>query len=279
MQQANLFFLISYGVLFQAALLASADLNFLGGSSYGWNTPEDTADQTFNIRDEIEGLNPDFMTYSMYQLAGQNETALLDANILASLADKTFGTFFQHYVSNGVSLKTGGWGYRPINATGVSYLSKRGDGDLSKRGLGLFEERDGKSSSGNKTDVTVTVSTRVQVLSMNAAAVWISVAVLVWLIITSLFLLIVEGRHFARLVRQVECLGDMLVLITSSHQFLGLVRSRGVDALIHGETEWKASLGWFYGADGEKKYGIELDTATEGLLRDGETTHGYDNGQ
>ncbi|KAL1645546.1 hypothetical protein SLS58_003857 [Diplodia intermedia] len=108
----------SYGVLFLTALLGASDLANIGGApdTAGY-ADENTLDATFNMRDRAAGLDADFMSYAMHRLAGGRgddaRTALLDADAMRALADATFATFFQHYVSSNVSLAAGGghcWG-------------------------------------------------------------------------------------------------------------------------------------------------------------------------
>src|SRR5258708_5153 len=61
---------VSYGVLFQDALLFAADLQKLWPSGGDTLTKvENTDDKNFNFRLPRQGLNTDLMSYSMYQLA------------------------------------------------------------------------------------------------------------------------------------------------------------------------------------------------------------------
>jgi hypothetical protein len=92
----------SYGVMFLNALIGASDLTQLGGSTATrgayldeWFIP----DNTFKIRNTAKGLNVDLMTYSMYTLAGNDPDALLNATTMLRLAQKTFQTYFQHFVS------------------------------------------------------------------------------------------------------------------------------------------------------------------------------------
>jgi hypothetical protein len=69
--------------------------------------PEDSKDTTYTIRDRSKGLNVDFMTYSMYTLAGQDPAALLNGTLFKDLAQRTFTTFFQHFVSGNLLTTSG----------------------------------------------------------------------------------------------------------------------------------------------------------------------------
>lgn len=97
-----------YRVLFQLALLAAADLNTLSGKAYRVTGYENLSKETFNIRDKAQNVNVYFMTYALYALTGHESTTLLTATLLQSLAELTFSTFFQHYVSSNISSQDGG---------------------------------------------------------------------------------------------------------------------------------------------------------------------------
>jgi hypothetical protein len=88
----------------------------------GW-AGEDTGNNTFNIRDEANGLNLNFMSYFMYSMAGEDPAALIDLTAFTRLASKTFTTFFQHFAGNNISLETGSWAYQSINASMSSDLT------------------------------------------------------------------------------------------------------------------------------------------------------------
>lgn len=65
---------VSYGVLFQDALMFASDLKKLWPNEGRMTHVEDLADKNFNFRRPEEGLSTDLMSYSMYQLAGETWT-------------------------------------------------------------------------------------------------------------------------------------------------------------------------------------------------------------
>lgn len=74
-----------------ASMLTAADTFGISGASHGSGyILEDLKDNTYNIRDEINGLNMDFMTYSMYTLAGRDPKRLSDPDTFNELAQRTF---------------------------------------------------------------------------------------------------------------------------------------------------------------------------------------------
>lgn len=60
------------------------------------------------------------------------------------------------------------------------------------------------------------------------------------------------------MIRNVECLGDVLVLVGRSEKLLQLVREKGVEALREDDGGLMTKLGWFESKDGDMRWGIEL---------------------
>lgn len=244
-------------------MLTAADTLQIGGVSYvGGYSYEDLRDNTYNIRDELNGLNMDFMTYSMYSMAGKDPAALLDVATFRNLTEKTFTTFFQHFVSNNVSLETGGWGYQSINASLPSSLGPalqlENHYNPGKK-PSKFQDDMHPISHTNRT-AAAHISQRVELLQMNAVAVWLSIGILSWLIITTAVVAILQKRYFGSLVRNVESLGDVLVLIAGSSNFLQVAREIETGKLSSEDYEnLKTRLGWFIDESGELRWGIEMD--------------------
>ncbi|KAJ1705681.1 hypothetical protein NYO67_12157 [Aspergillus flavus] len=252
---------VSYGVLFMTQMLTAANVQKLYGASrlVGW-TVEDTSDSTFNIRDEAHGLNMDFMSYSMYSLAGNDPAALLDPTVFSRLSSKTFSTFFQHFANSNISMKTGSWAYQPINASLPSDLTPAvTDATLLEDApLTAYQDEIHPISHTNRT-VVVRVSQRVEMLKMNAVAVWLSVSILAWLIIATLIVTIFHRQYLRRLIRNVECLGDMLILTAGSESLVHMIREMQAGKLTESEERRLcARLGWFQDGDGNARWGVEL---------------------
>lgn len=219
---------------------------------------ENMEDMTFNFRDPNNGLNVDFMTYSMYILANKDPEALLDASTLKSLANKTFSTFFQHFVSSNFSIETGGWAYQQIN-------SSRPFDPVLGQSLPPGNASTPQTPENVSRTALIEVQTEVELLEVNAVAAWLSVAILAWFILTAIVVAVMEGRHLKKLIRDIECPADVLILISRSERLLQLVRDKDMEGQ-GGEHDGQVmtKLGWFQDSDGKERWGIEIvDDAAE----------------
>ncbi|KAI2792564.1 hypothetical protein POX_b02602 [Penicillium oxalicum] len=253
---------ISLGRLFMASMLTAADTLEIGGAQHiGGYHSENLNDNTYNIRDEIKGLNLDFMSYAMYTMAGKNPKALLDPDLYLSLAQKTFTTFFQHYISNNISMETGGWGYQTINASlpdSLGPIVEVVNNWLPGNKPTIYQDEMHPISTTNRT-VIAQISKRVEILQMNALAVWLSVGIMAWLVTITLLVIVLQRRYFSRLVRNVESLGDVLVLIAGSTNLLQVAREIQTGQLSPGQYEdLRTRLGWFMDKDGALRWGVEM---------------------
>ena len=248
-------------------MLTAANVqNIIGPSRIiGW-AKEDRTDNTFNIRDEAHGLNLDFMSYSMYSLAGEDPAALLDPTVFSRLSSKTFSTFFQHFANSNLFMTTGSWVYQPINASlppdltpAVTDARLLGDAPLTD-----YQDEIHPISHTNRT-VVVRVSKRVEMLQMNAVAVWLSVSILAWLITATVIVTVFHRQYLRRLIRNVECLGDMLVLTAGSENLVQLIREMQAGNLTESEKSHLCTrLGWFQDGDGKARWGVEVSEGYKG---------------
>ncbi|KAJ5156118.1 hypothetical protein N7492_008921 [Penicillium capsulatum] len=264
---------LSYGRLFTTTMLTSADTLHLSGAEHvGGYTNEDLKDNSYNIRDEMNGLNMDFMSYSMYAMANKNPAALTDMETFTRLAEKTYTTFFQHFVSKNISTETGGWAYQKINASlpkDLPPIVELSNSYTPSMKASAYQDNMHPISHTNRT-ATAHVSQRVELLQMNATAVWLSIGIMGWLIITVTVIALLQRRYFGSLVRNVECLGDVLVLIAGSANFLQVVREIQAGTLLPSEYEnLRTRLGWFVDEDGGLRWGIEMEES----FRDGPGVH------
>ncbi|KAF2178151.1 hypothetical protein K469DRAFT_731902 [Zopfia rhizophila CBS 207.26] len=220
----------SYGVLFVDALLGAADLDII--TPYTGRS-ENLGDRTFNIRDEKWGLNLHFMTYSMFELANKDPTALLSETRTFKLANHTFATF-SAFVSQWIDLKDGGLGYQRIEDSSFDGMAAP-----VSRNFTNDPTRSYPVLNTNRT-VIATVTTRIEVLRMNAVAVWLSFGILVWLSLTTITFMALQ-RATLRGMKGVE----------------GLQKDRSL----------LSKLGWFSGSDGRVRWGIEVvDTVNGGAV-------------
>ena len=237
----------SYGVLFMGSMFQAPEPDVDPALRTYW---EDITDEAFVIRDEEHGLNMDLMTYSMYTLANKDPEALLNYTTLVEHADRTFQTFFQHFVINGLSLTEGGLAYQQINDKSLEALGS----PVAANGSGIPQATYAKLNT-NRT-VEATISNRIQVLHMNAVATYLSVAILLWLVGTTAVVTCLQRKYTRSMICDVQLIADVLVLIAASDNFLRLVHERGVD--LKKDTEVKTMLGWFKDRDGVVRWGVEV---------------------
>ena len=208
------------------------------------------------MRDNTTGLNLDFMSYAAYAQMGFDPTALLDPEVLASTSQKVFSTFFQHFVNSNLSRESGGYVYQPrgmqlkINAPmddmPIQYMP---DGSIAPK----FEDIVRNTSA----TTTAELSTQVEVLQMNLVAFWIATSILIWLIITIVILGSVQRKYYGGMMRNIECIADVLVLIAGSERLLEVIREKGYDAIVK-EDKMLTRMGWFRDVDGTMRWRIDL---------------------
>ncbi|KAJ5693135.1 hypothetical protein N7462_002558 [Penicillium macrosclerotiorum] len=259
---------VSYGRLFMASMLTAADTLHIGGAAHiGGYTTEDLDDNTYNIRDKAAGLNLDFMSYAMYSMAGKDASALADPVIYATLAQRAFTTFFQHFVSSSATATAGGWGYQEINASLPNELGpvvELVNDYLPGTVAAAYQDTTNPISRTNRT-AAATVSQRVELLRMNAVAVWLSIGIMGWLVVSTVVVAVLQRRYFGSLVRNVESLGDVLVLVAGSANLLAMVREMQEGRLGAGEYgTLRARLGWFVDEDGGVRWGVEMEEGFRG---------------
>lgn len=64
------------------------------------HTIENLAAERFALRDTDKGTNMHYMSYANYVLTDKDPTALLNAKLLQQHSEKTFQTFFKHFVTS-----------------------------------------------------------------------------------------------------------------------------------------------------------------------------------
>ena len=197
---------ISFGVLFQDAILTAGDLTqYIRGSGTAggpdmWGL-EDTNEDTFNFR--MTGLNMDFPSYAMYILANQDPEALLDLTALEQNAQTAFATLFTHFALSNVSLTDGSWAFQHVGAKLPSDL-----GPITYRDL----------PSDPTADATVTVS--IELLHMSPVAAILCLTVLAFMLVTAFIVFVIEYKYFQRLHGDVDTLADVIKLVYDSPQLL-----------------------------------------------------------
>jgi len=229
----------SYGVLFLDSLLGTVG-----------RYTDATKGNAFTYEDENNGLSMDLMTYSMYMLADEKPEALLNFTTMAAHADRTFQTFFQHFVNAGLSMTKGGYAYQPINDSSMLFIGR----PYGPNNTALPEKTFPVLDTGRT--VTVSVSSRIRVLHLNTTAVYLSTAILIWLIFTTFIVVCLQRSYTGFMKRDVQLIADMLVLVAGSDNFLDLVAQKRVE--LKKNKDIKTMLGWFIDRDGRVRWGVEV---------------------
>lgn len=271
---------VSYGVLFMTALLGAADLsNFRvnGKTAATGIFNENIYDQAFNMRGP--GLNVDYMTYAMLSLANGSREAMLDPLVLESTAQRTFEVMFQHFAQSGLDMESGGNVYQSpsetlaadIDGPTTTATSTTAKSTTAKSTTATSKTRSRRqagsataSATAAATDIPdtarVDVKREVEILRMSTIAAIICMSILAYLIVTSVILAMAARRYNKLLPVKVDSIADVAVLVAGSERLLELARQRDSrrDRELKSGPEGLAKLGWFNGADGELRWGIEL---------------------
>jgi hypothetical protein len=192
------------------------------------------------------------MSYAAYVAAGEDPKVLLNRTFLLEQTQRIFTRFFQHYVSSEINHVNGSWAYQPIGAT----LN-----DIGPVANAYVSQQDFKSPTGYRqlnTNHTATaiLSTHVEILEMDPAATWLSIAILIYLCLVTLVLAATQRYYVGSLGIKVKCIADILALITRSEELMRLIREEGVDALK--KLDIYVKLNPFRGKDGRVYYAIEI---------------------
>ncbi|KAJ3574639.1 hypothetical protein NPX13_g4295 [Xylaria arbuscula] len=255
----------SHGILFTLGLLGAADLeNFIGATfigdvpgseAFAISEAERLEEQTFNIRQS--GLNVDYMSYAMLSLANNNHSALLDAEVLRSAAQKTFSTFFQHYVNNNVSLVSGGYVYQSSGERLPTDIGEPFEGNFPNKTTTTTTAGSDANDNGTAKMVNSVVSRPMEILSMSEPAAWICVFILGYLITTCILLTIASRNYNRLLLQEVNSIADVASLIAGSNRLLKAARERSLENLKHDDV-FEAILDWFLTEQGDLRWGIEI---------------------
>jgi hypothetical protein len=242
--------------MLKAADIVGVALNDVTSYSNVPGADDDLSDKVFNMRDNTTGLNLDFMSYAAYAQVGFDPTALMDPETLPITSQKVFFTFFQHFVSNNVSHELGGYVYQPIGTKlSVNPPMKGMPIQYTPDGFVVPKFEDIVRNTNETT--TATITTRVEVLRMNPVAFWMATSILIWVIITIVILASVQRKYYGGMMRNVECIADVLVLIAGNERLLAVIREKVIDAILK-EDKILTRLGWFRDADGTMRWRIEL---------------------
>ena len=243
------------------SLLNAANMLLVGSSSaskgtHGGPMGDSLEDKVFNMRDNTTGLNLDFLSYATYARVDFDPIALLDPEILAKTSEKVFSTFFQHFVSNNLSRENGGNVYQP-RGMGLKVNPPMHNMPTQYTPEGSVAPKFQDIVRNTSATTTATITIRVEMLYMSLVAFWLATGILIWLIVTIIILASVQRRYYGGMMRNVECIADVLVLVASSERLLAEIRQKGMDAILR-EDKILTRLGWFRDPDGTMRWRIDL---------------------
>ncbi|KAI4723658.1 hypothetical protein E4T48_00056 [Aureobasidium sp. EXF-10727] len=262
----------SWGYIFLDSVINSGRAEDVSTTEWEPTKPENLADRAFNFR--IRGLNADFMSYSMLQLANNSKEVLLDTDTLISLANKTFGVFFKHFASENVTTSLGGNVYQPIGAklpwslgfvTNNTMYATASDTPTAYQGALGIEN----TTAPTPRSTTAILHIPVEQLVMSPTAVTLCLSLLAFLIPAIAVIFVANRDTVKKLPRDVDTLASTLAFVHGSEKLLTWVQtrsekqkpwytgwiSRGGRA---GTTAQKATMGSFQSADGTQLWGVEL---------------------
>jgi hypothetical protein len=185
-------------------------------------------------------MNVDLMSYSMLQLAENDQQALLDPEILMATANQTFGIFFKHFAYFNLAEQLGGYVYdTPI-------LDRRTSGWVGAYG-GL---------------VNATLSTLVDELRMSTAAAILSMTILAFLIVVTIIIYATNRKEYKAMPRDVDTLASIFGWVYASKRLLEWAAIEPQDGPDINPTRpatlQKARMGHFKDSDGNEHWGIEI---------------------
>jgi hypothetical protein len=198
------------------------------------HTIENLAAERFALRDIDKGTNMDYMSYANFVLANKDPTALLNSTLLQQHSEKTFQTFFKHFVTGA------NWTY-----------GAEGPGSRA-----AYEYHEAYWMRSEKFDGIITE--RIEVLSMNKVATWLSLTILFLLMIVLVILIVALQVVYPRtsMLRHVECLADVLAMVAGSDELVRWVNEVGVEGMER--VGIKTRLGWFRDKRGVVRWGVKI---------------------
>ncbi|KAE8449814.1 hypothetical protein EG329_007291 [Mollisiaceae sp. DMI_Dod_QoI] len=245
---------VSYGYLFHDALLGAANSALTGNDPMETSVlAENLEDRTFNFR--LPGLNVDFMSYVSRSLVNNNDSALLDPDTLGNVSSTVFSMFFKHFVHSNVTTSGG------MYMNGSWVLQPRGAVIPSDLGPTMFTSskaflQDNFTASNTPSTINSIITTRVSQLDLSPAAVFLCLAILCFLMLTTAVVLGWHRKYLRLLPRDVDTLGSVLGFVYASERLLS--RADDNAALKNdGDGREMVMMGWFE-SGGKRRWGVEI---------------------
>jgi hypothetical protein len=188
----------------------------------------------------------DFMSYANLHKVDNDPRALLDTALLLEHSEKTFQTFFKHFAVSG------------------SWLGSGNDPKST-----VFQQKEAPYSSKDMW-VNGTMTERIEILSMNETATWLSVAILVVLIVILVVLIVSLQVVYPKnsMQHRIECLADVLALIASSEELVNMAHEMEIEKMEKSGVQTR--LGWFRDKRGDIRWGVEIADGSVEWVQKGE---------
>lgn len=202
----------------------------------------------------------------MLAMANNSKEALLDPTTLMDFANKTFGVFFKHFVSEEVNSTAGGRAYQPIGERLPLDLGPVTYGSKITANQGALALQDTITPTPKDTQASLIIP--VEQLIMSPIAFFLSISLLSFLVLTTIIMYSVNRAQYKTLPRDVDTLASMIAFIYGSEKLLAWSRDSQQSAAWYRSwtsksqppehKEMKAQMGSFYDMDGKERWGIEL---------------------
>ncbi|KAG9961899.1 hypothetical protein KCU61_g5130, partial [Aureobasidium melanogenum] len=261
---------VSWGDFFWDTLINSGRSYSILNGDFGSESIDPTQYRTFNFL--IRGLNVDFMSFAMLELANNTKEALLEPQTYMELASTAFGVFFKHYASENITRLSGGHIYEPVG----DHLPWSLGPVINETNRTLVSTFQGALSEGDSVDtsrptILATYSIPVEQLVMSPVAVYLCLSILSLLVVTTIIMYSANRSHFKGLPRDVDTLASTLAFVHGSDKLLDWAQDGGAstkpwyklrsrkDKLARQESKrLMAQMGPFKDQDGNDAWGIEL---------------------
>jgi hypothetical protein len=188
------------------------------------------------------------MSYAALSLLDNNIEALLKPDTLYKTSNFVFSTFFQHFVTDNTTQRSGSYGFQSINATVPSTMKECTESPC--------QDYDTITHHLSST-IKATLHIRIQQLHMSPAAVYLCLSILTFLVATTGWVYTRHRRYFKALPRDVDTIASVLGFVYASPRLQRWVNDHKDQphwGLHDDASEVRCSMRWF----SPDHWGIEL---------------------
>lgn len=204
------------------------------------------------------------MSYTALSLVNNDDDALHNSDTLANVSSAVFSIFFKHFVQAGSNdhregmYMNGSWGLQPHGAVIPSDLGPILSSSTYLQKSSTYLQ---KSFLPSNTSATVNgvITTQIEQLDLNPAAVILSLFILCFLLLTTMIVLGWHRQHLRLLPRDVDTIGSVLGFVYASERLLALARHQDETEMTGKESGngEMVKMGWFE-SGGKRRWGVEI---------------------